>query len=85
MLAVMAGLDQGKSFEEVNDIIDEQNHSGGSYYSLMNVVARFSKKGPEFYRASKKTLNENEEEFLSEIEAENAKFAKQLASSKTIK
>ena len=45
-LKVMEALSNGTSYEEVNNMIYEQNHSGTSYGILMNIVLNFYKNAP---------------------------------------
>lgn len=72
---VMEALDQGKTIEEATEIAENGNHSGYSWSRMMNVVTRFSKRGPAFYRANHEIIDPKSEKILQEIEAENRSFA----------
>lgn len=77
-LAVMVAINEGKDKAEINEIIDNQNHSGYSYSSVLRIVTQFSKKGVEFYRDQKGYLDISEEmqEYLKKLIKENKQYAK---------
>ena len=75
-LEMMESLNAGKSFDEVIDILNKGDHSGGSAMQAFCMVAEFSDKGPDLLRYE----NDNStykipglEDYLGEIERENAK------------
>lgn len=80
-LDAMELLDKGASFQEVHDLIDSQDHSGGSYAVTMALIMEFSKRGPEYYRHIDKELTPATQKYLEKIEKENKQFEQELAQS----
>lgn len=74
-LDIMEALAQGKSIEEATAIFEGANHSGASASMVLRIVANFSKRGTEFYRANvdQQTLETNEDA-LAMIDATNAAY-----------
>lgn len=77
-LEAMNALDKGKSFEEVAQLIEEQNHSGSSYRIVMSIIASFSKNGPEFYINQFKHLSPELIEKMKEKQKYNEKCEREL-------
>lgn len=80
-LEIMKLLDKGASFQEVHDVIDSQNHSGGSYAVVMASIMEYSKRGPEYYRYVDKEPTPATQKYLEKIEKENKQFEQELAQS----
>lgn len=72
-LDVMEALENGAAVEEANKIA-EKGSSGASWSMLMNIVVKFSKRGPEFYRATARVIPPESERYLQQIENENSVF-----------
>lgn len=77
-LEVMKLLDEGVDFQQVYEVVKEQNHTGQSYSIVMSMITNFSKKGPEFYRFVDKEPTPATERFLEKVEKENEQFAQEL-------
>lgn len=77
-LEIMDHLDKGVPFQQVYDIMKEQNHTGLSYSTVMSMITNFSKKGPEFYRFVDREPTPATEKFLEKVEKENEQFAQEL-------
>lgn len=79
-LDVMECLENGRTIEEANKILEDANHSGMSYGVTLSIIVSFSKRGPEFYRAVKENLTPEQAGEIAKIERENEIFEKELAS-----
>lgn len=76
-LDIMEALRYGEPMEKATEIFDKANHSGASAAMVLRIVTNFSDRGPEFYRANcRHEIDEQTEEVLQKIEAENANLAK---------
>lgn len=81
-LEIMEALAQGKSIEEAIAIFEGANHSGSSGNMVLRIVANFSKRGTEFFRANASPhIVEESEDALAMIDATNAAY--ELSSSKS--
>ena len=71
-LEVMAMLDKGASIDECKEVLDRQNHSGGSLSLLRAIILRFSKRGPEMFRETALfEIDADDKEIIDSIEKEN--------------
>ena len=68
----MEALENGASFEEASKIMENTN-SIESFAMAMSIIAKFSKKGVEFFRyvSKDKALDPENEKFLQKISQEN--------------
>ncbi len=71
-IPVMEALENGASFEEASKIMENTN-SIESFAMAMSIIAKFSKKGVEFFRyvSKDKALDPENEKFLQKISQEN--------------
>lgn len=75
-LKIMDALHQGKSMEEVSEIMSKEGYSGGALATVLTIVTKFSERGPELYRHFKgEELIPEDEEFLQKIEEMNSYYA----------
>ena len=70
-LQVMEALDAGKSVEEAIEIAEKYDYSGASWGVMKSVVTNFSKRGPEFYRATLKQLDGRENHYIENLVERN--------------
>lgn len=78
-LDIMEALDTGVKIEEVSKIFKNQGHSGMSAGMTLNILANFSKRGVEFFRANcTEKITKETEKYLEDITKENAKFEREL-------
>ena len=77
-LEIMTALEEGKPFDEVNQIVNSQHHSGMSYRIVMSIVTSFSKVGPEFYEAIDKNITPERKEYLNNQKELNKQYALEL-------
>ena len=77
-LELMYALESGKSFSEVKQIVEDQNHSGSSYGIVMSMIVTFSKRGPEFYESLYENLPENVMNVLTEEKKYNKECEHEL-------
>ena len=71
-LKIMEKLDH-KNFEEAKKIYEKTSHTEND---VLDLVVKFSKQGPEFYRAAYPDKNP---EWLQEVERENQQFERELS------
>ena len=77
-LQAIEALSNGESFENVNKLINEQNHSGSSHSTIMSIIVRFCKNGPEFYEAVDKNISEETKVFIEKQKMRNLRYEKEL-------
>lgn len=77
-LEVMEALSKGMSFEEANQIIENQGHSGMSHSIVMRILINFCKNGPEFYEAIETDISEKNKQFINEQKKLNLRYEKEL-------
>ena len=81
-IQVMELLDKNAPVEVVTDALFSYPHTPFSVNLALNVVAAFSKKGPEYIEELSKIANEfkQDKKFLDEIKSQNAVFEQELSS-----
>lgn len=73
---VIEALEQGATIEEATKIAERENLPGRSKAMMMRIVARFSKRGPEFFEANNKDISPELQEYLNKTKEENKRFEK---------
>ena len=77
-LEAMSLLDQGASFEDVEKNLIDGGQSGASFGMIRNIIFSFSKRGPEFYQASREAegrpLTKEELRSVAKQKLENAQM-----------
>lgn len=79
-LEIMKILDSNGSIEDVEKAMKEKELSTAKHATVITIIAKFSKKGPEFCRHyMKDILTPKDEIFLRDIEEKNVKLAQEQA------
>lgn len=78
-LDVMQILDCDYSFEVAKNMIDDQGHSGSSYYMVMNMLATFAKRGPDFYEYMEDNISKESKEYLDNQRKLNKQYEEELS------
>lgn len=82
IMEILANNNDANKFETAIKRLDEQGHSGTSYWVVMAHVLNFSKEGVDFYkevaRKTNKTITEEDLRYINNVEAENAEFEAEL-------
>lgn len=77
-LQLMKMLDEGKPITEVMTAYNNQNTSGNSRSIIKSLVVDFSKRGPEFGRATELNITPEKEEYYRAKEERNRQFEREL-------
>lgn len=73
-------LDNGGSIEDAEKAMKEKKLPTAVHATVVTIIAKFSKKGPEFCRHyMRDTLTPKDEIFLKDIEERNVKLAQEQA------
>ena len=73
LVEILEGLENGMSFEDVTALMHKYD------WKDYQVILRFSKRGPEFFRyIARDELSEKHSDYIAEIEAQNAQFEQEL-------
>ena len=77
-IEAMKALNEGKSFNKVYEIINNQHHDGFSEAIVMDTLLRYAKRGPKFYQAvfSEEMLSPETMEYVKYQEKQNEKYEK---------
>ena len=79
-IMIMKALDENKNMnyilKNLYRITNEKGYTGGSWSVMEDIVTKFSKRGPEFYRATNKVISEDTEKYLQKLESENKQLEK---------
>lgn len=78
-LEIMKALDEGKPISDVMYIFNNQDHSGASYGIVKSLVVEFSKRGPEFGRATERYIDPEREKYFDQKEQRNKMFESELS------
>ena len=79
-LEVMEALSNGMSFEEANQIIENQGHSGMSHSIVMGILINFCKNGPEFYESTEANISAETKQYINKQKKLNLRYKKELNS-----
>lgn len=70
----MKVLDEGKSLEEAEKVVDKANHSGASYGMVIKILANFSKRGTNYVRKFEPESAKRNFEWLESVDKENFSY-----------
>ena len=85
IVKIMQLLDKNQDMSKALEVLNNGDNSGASYGLIVNYVAEFSKRGPEFGRAALgKSCNQKWEDYFKSIEERNAQYESELNDNKEI-
>ena len=71
-LVIMEADDNGMSTSDLKELIKKQNHTGASYYLVLNILIRFYKRGPELIEALGAIKDQKDQRIVNNTKRENA-------------